>query len=689
MDLSWEVSRFAPGASPSRLLHGVGLLDLVTDVLLGDGRTAEALVRTDPAHVVTMIRSRNAPRATCTCGSSLPAHPCIHALAAWIRELQLREGISDARIARWARLLTSQQQRDVSWDRFAECWLGIARSGGPVEEAELMWAVDSLEGEIRIAKALVGKATGDELSRYLLRLVTARGIDGESRLSLPGIVDADELMNVLWEPVDRDDPAANVPTVLALLGSLRRTAAGKDEERRFESTLHLACSTIGGLVASGHADPLHVAERILQAELAVPEPAYPWIAIIFDRLTDGAAPVAGAMQGLLDDIEPSSRAGTSAAPRHRLCAEIAMARGGTDDLLRELAEWPGAPYGEFACRFSAPPARRSPMPILDGARRAGRLRWAPGWPCHGLASGMGRTVHHVHDEFPGHPFWGGVAVGDLITALADDGRADEARDALRAHGRQHSDVTHRYEFLRIWKAAHLGPGGAGEADALFGPGDEILAHTLDVISRIPENYFSTNFSFAGGGMGAALVTAVLLEDIPREGKLRQLQAPVWAGSLFSTFPDAVDDLEHLASLPEEGVAEMIEGAVLDRDLALRAQRVARFLVDGDAGMICASEVRAAGPDALIENVQSSAYAGELTGALASVFLTGRSPAADKILGPLIDRATGGAFSSNESLVRRTYDAEPRGADPLAYVLGLALAGYGETAPSDTPSSDGE
>ncbi|MGP9538107.1 hypothetical protein ACT3SP_08845 [Brachybacterium sp. AOP43-C2-M15] len=680
MDLSWEAFRFAPGASPSRLLHGVGLLDLVTDVLVGDGRTVEALVRTDPVHVVTMIRSRNAPRATCTCGSSFPEHPCIHALAAWIRELQLRGGIGNARIARWEQLLASRHQLDVVWDRFAECWLGAARSGDPDEEAELMWAVDSLEGEIRVARALVGKATGDELSKYLLRLVNRRGIDGESRLSLPGIVDADQLMNVLCQPLDRADPAANASAVLAIAGSLRRTAAGTAEEMRYEWTLHLACSTIGGLVAAGHADPLHVAETILRAELAAPETSYPWIAIIFDRLSSGAAPVAGEMQRLLDDSESGSRTGTKTAPRRRLRTEIAAARGEIEDLLRELAEWPDAPYGEFACRFSALPAQRSPMPILEGARSAGRLRWAPGWPCHGLASGRGRIIHHIHEEFLEHPFRGDIAIGDLVTALADDGREDEALVALRTHARRHPEASHRYEFLRIWETAQLGPGAAGEADALFEHGDENLARTLGVLSRIPENYFSTDFSTAGRGMAAALLTAVLLEDIPPEGNLRQLQAPVWAESFFSSYPDAVDDLEHLAALPEQDLAEMLEGAVLDRDLALRAQRIARHVVSGDAGLVSASDARAAGPDAVIVNIQSSGHAGELTGALTSLFLTGLSPVAETILRPWIDQATGGACSSEESLIRRAHDAEPRGADSLAYVLGLTLAGHGEAAP---------
>lgn len=680
MDLSWEVLRFAPRASPSRLLRSVGLLDLVTDVLVGDERTAEALVRTDPAHVVTMIRSESAPRATCTCGDSRPEAPCAHALAAWIRELQLRGGNDSDRIARWAQLLTSQQQLDAVWDRFAECWLGAARSGDRDEEAEVMWAVDSLEGEIRVARALVGKATGDELSRYLLRLVNRRGIDGESRLSLPGIVDADELMNVLCQPLDRADPAANASAVLAIAGSLRRTAAETAEEMRYELALHLACSTIGGLVAAGHADPLHVAETILRAELAAPETPFPWIAIIFDRLSSGAAPVAGEMQRLLDDSESGSRTGTKTAPRRRLRTEIAAARGEIKGLLRELAEWPDAPYGEFACRFSAPPARRSPMPIFEGARSTGRLRWAPGWPCHGLASGRGRIIHHIHKEFPWHPFWGDIAIGDLVTALADDGRVDEARNALRAHASRHSDASHRYEFLRIWEAAHLGPGGAGEADALFELGDENVAHTLGVVARVPENYFSTDFSIASVGMGSALLTAVLLEDMPPEGNLRQLQAPVWTESFFSSYPGAVDDLEYLAALPEQDVAEMLEGAVLDRDLALRAQRVARHVVSSDAGLVSASDARAARPDAVIENIQSSGHAGELTGALTSLFLTGHSPVADTILRPWIDQVTGEACSSEESLIRRAYDAEPRGADPLAYVLGLTLAGHCEAAP---------
>ena len=124
----------------------------------------------------------------------------------------------------------------------------------------------------------------------------------------------------------------------------------------------------------------------------------------------------------------------------------------------------------------------------------------------------------------------------------------------------------------------LGPVARVKLDALFELGDENVAHTLGVVARVPENYFSTDFSVARVGMGSALLTAVLLEDMPPEGNLRQLQAPVWTESFYSSYPDAVDDLEHLAALPEQDVAEMLEGAVLDRDLALRAQRVARHVV---------------------------------------------------------------------------------------------------------------
>lgn len=666
MDLTWETEFFAPQASPSTLLDGVKLVPFVSDLLLAEEHTVEALVRTDPAHVVRLRRSRTSPRATCSCGASQPARPCVHALAAWTRDLQLREGLDDSRITRWEHLLESRKQLESVGEGFADRWLDIVRNGTPDEEGELLWTVPSLNGQWRIARALVGRATGKELSRFLLGLATSRGIDGTSRLSTPAMVDADELINRLWQPLDTHAPGAGAPTALAILGSMRRMMGERPTLSRYEWTLRSACSTIGQLVVAGHADPRQVAETVLRAELAPGDSAHPWIAIIFDHMGDGAPLVAREMQALLDreaGMQP-------AAPRCRLRAEIAVSQGAMDDLLQVLATWPEAPFGEFARRL---PPRHTTMSIFEAARSTGRLRWAPGWPGHELASTSGKLIHHIHDTYPAHPMWGDIAIGDVVTALAGQGRTGAARDALRAHAEKYPCAAHRFEFLRIWEGARLGPAGVEEADALFGPDEEPLADVLTRISQMRENAFCLDTSVTHRGLGAVLIAAVLLEDIPDEGTSRYLDAPVWTESFLSIFPEAADDLEHLASLPEKDVSEYLDGAVLDADLALRGLRIARHLVS-DAGVATVEDARAKSPSDLIEAIGCSKHGREITGALVSLFVSGRSSPGDDILRPTLEQAVGGSAAKDTKMIRRAFEAEPRGANLHSYYLGLVLEG---------------
>lgn len=529
-----------------------------------------------------------------------------------------------------------------------------------------------------MARALADLTNSDELSTFLVDLARSRDIDGESRLFPQSIIDAGELVGAFGHPLTGGRPGARAAALVAVAGSARRTATFPTDDFRVTETLMNACRALGGLVADEHADSATVADTLLRADLASPRADYPWIAMILEALGPGAKQVAQHMSDMLETVNAPQGAEITGEQRYRLRAEIAFAHEGISGLLPVLEEWPDAPYGEFLFRLPGSWSPASRDHLLESAHRVGRVRWAPGWPQHGPVPSRHYPARFVHDRAPDHPMWGDIAIGDLVQAIARLGREAEARAFLLEHAERLPAARHRYEFLRVWRSAGLRGDAESMADDIFGPSSDGLGDLLSALARIPDRYFCVDLAEIRGEIGSALLTAILFEDILPEGHARHLEAPMWAASFFSWFPEAADDLNVIASLPTDAVSENLEGAVLDRHLGARIRRVAGQLVDAGCPVRSLADLDRLGEGPLIDALERAPDAGPATAALVSAVLGGaRTAELEPLLAEFLRSAAGNAPASGPlELLEHAFAVEPRHADPAAYKLAVILASLG-------------
>lgn len=678
MDLSWELEQLGRAAEPNVVLEGSRLLHRVSDLLHHDDGSVEALVRGEEPQVVTLQGRYPLGDSSCSCGGARPRTPCAHAIAVRLRALQLFHGLEDGRIARWERRVEALRALRAAWDGLASVWLeSVACHDNDAAAAVILRDAGSLEGCLKIAQALDARATHEQLSAFLVEVAEVHGIDGRTSLGRTAVIKAYELASWVVNPSVFEEPGVCIDMLLAVAGSSRRTVTRPATDWKVEAAFTFSCGVLGQLVADGHADAVSVADVLMQAELAAPASQYPWSAIMFDGLARGAKQVALEMSALLDQRDADPGTAVTEEPQFRLRAEIGFASEGVPGLVPILEEWQEAPYGEFLCRL---PRTFAPMPrvqLLESAHRSGRARWAPGWPQHHPGPGHPQPMRSTHDVVPSHPMRRDVAVGDLVVAEAQLGRITEARNILREHALRNADPSHRYEFLRIWAAAKLGPESEECAASLFGPApaSDDLGELLSAISHIPEPYFTCDLSDARRGLGTALITAILLEDIPPEGRARNLDAPVWATSFIATHPEAADDLGALASLPSDDIAQWLEGGVLDKHLAVRVLRVAAQLPEGICPVRSMADLRNVGEGEFIDALDHAADAKPLTAALVSLILgDSHHPELESVQRRFLRRALRVDLPQDcAALLERAHQAEPRGADVGAYLLGVVLA----------------
>lgn len=492
--------------------------------------------------------------------------------------MQVYHGLEDSQVARWERYVVARRNLSGAWGDLAAYWLESFTCGDESAATAVFRDAGSLNAHMQIARGLVGKASSEQLSAFLVKLANYHGMDGTSPLGTDGVLAAEELMNGPWHPLDASHPEAGTKMILAVLGSVRRSATVPGADWRLANTFSLAVTYLKELLAGGHADPAMVADALLDAEIAASASLFPWIALVFERLDREAKPVARAMRDRVDQRDFHPDIDVTDSHTYRIQAEIRLSSEGVQGLLAVLEEWPDAPYGEFLCRL---PESWVPMPrlqLLESAQRMDRLRWTPGWPQHVPRKFTRWPVRYIHESLPGHPMWGDVAIGDVVMAIAGLGRTDEARQLLHDHALRESGSSHRSEFWRVWTTAELGDGMEEAAAEIFGPAVPDLDCLLTELSRVPELYFSFELPVVRSALGTILLTAVLLEDIPPEGHARNLEAPTWATSFFSHHPAATDDLRALAALPPDEVADDLEGGVLDRELARRIQPIAGQII---------------------------------------------------------------------------------------------------------------
>lgn len=676
MELSWELEQLGRAASPDIVLEGRNLLHRVTDVIRHDSGSVEAIVRGDSAHVVSLRRRIPLEKSSCTCHVAGARMPCAHVIAVQLRHLQLSHGLDDARTARWERRMEGLRALQSGWDALAQVWLEATRHGDESATWTVLRDVGSLHGALQIARALEGRATAEQLSGFLRDMAADHGIDGRTPLGPSAVSHALDLTDeYCWRHI-AVSPGAPTELLLAVAGSARRSATTPDEDWRIESVLTSAWRALVQLVLSGDADTHAVVGALLDAELDAPASPYPWSALLFSSREAGVSRVAREVHQQLLRRTPHGGWTAERDPRFRLRAEVGFASGGVPGLLPVLEEWPKAPYDEYLRRLPLSPMPTSRLELLESAHRSGRVAWAPGW-IYRPPRDQQRTLHQIHRGRNAVRQRGEIAIGDLVVAQAHVGRVSDARRTLREHARRDDDPSHRYEFGRIWEVAGLGPGAAECAAEIFGPaaGDETLTELLTAIARIPEIYFDRDLIGPDDGLCTVLLTAILLEDIPSEGHARNLDAPAWARSFLSWYPGSSDDLDAFASLPVTEFADEIEGAVLDRRLALRSLRIAGQITDSSCTVRSMADLRELGEDTFFDLLDQLPDAKPLTTALLALLL-GAEPRA--VLEPVRTRFLRNALTAeppqdSAEMLKKAHAFEPRCTDLRMYQLGIVLA----------------
>jgi hypothetical protein len=687
MELSWELEQLGRVAAPDIVLEGRRLLHRVTDLIRHDSGSVEAIVRGGQAHVVSLPGRLPLEDSSCTCHVAGARTPCAHVIAVRLRHFQLSHGLDDARTARWERRVEGLRALQSGWDTLAQAWLEATRHGDGSATWTVLRDVGSLHGAVRIARALEGRATAEQLSGFLRDLAADHGIDGTTPLGPPAVAHALDLVDeYCWRPA-AGSPGAPTELLLAVAGSARRSATTPEEDWRIESVLTSAWRALVQLVLSGDADEGAVVGALLDAELDAPASPYPWSALLFSSLEAGASRVAREMDRQLRRRTPHGGWIAERDPRVRLRAEIGFASDGVHGLLPVLEEWPEAPYDEYLRRLPLSPMPTFRLDLLESAHRSGRVAWAPGWayrpPCD-----LQRTLHQIHRGRNAERQRGEIAIGDLVVAQAQVGRVSDARRTLCEHARGDDDPSHRFEFGRIWVAAELGPGAAECAAEIFGPavGDATLTELLAAIARIPEIYFDRELIGPDDGLCTVLLTAILLEDIPSEGHARNLDAPTWARSVLSWYPGSSDDLDAFASLPVTEFADEMEGVVLDRRLALRSLRIAGQIIDTSCPVRSLADLRELGEDDFFALLDQLPDAKPLTTALFALLL-GAEPrvALEPVRRRFLRNALTGDVSGDSSeLLDLAHSTEPRCADARAYQLAVVLAELNGRAPYSRP-----
>ncbi|MGP5641370.1 hypothetical protein ACTXPS_18255 [Brachybacterium tyrofermentans] len=223
MDLSWELEQLGRSAEPDVVLEGSRLVHRVSDVLLRDDYSMQALVRGEAPQVVTVPGRHTHDAPTCTCGAARRFRHCAHVIAASLRYLQIHHGLDDARVERWERYVEARRDLSAAWKGLAGFWLESRMCGDEGASAAVFHDADSLDAHIQIARGLVGKASSEQLSTFLVELAAYHGINDRSLLGNREKLDAVELTYALFQPFDPLHPEADTAAILAIIGSVRRT----------------------------------------------------------------------------------------------------------------------------------------------------------------------------------------------------------------------------------------------------------------------------------------------------------------------------------------------------------------------------------------------------------------------------------------------------------------------------------
>ncbi|MGO1629792.1 MAG: hypothetical protein ACTHX2_13350, partial [Microbacterium sp.] len=424
------------------------LLGLVSDIVVfARERWVEAVSRTEPPRQVhfSMVDAHDT---SCSCGENSRARPCPHYVAA--RLVWEHERDEDGEIEILRRRTSAIAALGAARAALVDTYLALDDAGDPMGLEDLLWDHPGPEAAMEHARAMVGRATEEQLSRFLLGAIevplgTARQAPRREELRTAIV-----LGEHLSRSVDPRAPSANAPALMEIYGRLRRAFTDDDvSSGELLASFHAVCRTLGTLVSAGEIATEPFRRALLEDELASPPLDFPLlgrVAVLLDPtgerlfrpLTEELEECAGQMPASSAKSEDACAVDAGRVPTPRLRAEIAYAGGASDSLLDALESWPAAPYGEFLARASRRKSLTFRLAIAEAARRTDRLRWVGESGGTTWSPGVrGEHLHlsdipltrdpriehallrRIHQDLPGDPAWAHVAVGDLAGLMTD------------------------------------------------------------------------------------------------------------------------------------------------------------------------------------------------------------------------------------------------------------------------------
>lgn len=325
----------------------------VTDVVESEGTSeVQVLLRTEPPQNVRFSTVEHS-QASCTCGENSRSRPCSHYIAARLVWLQRKGGASSAEASLMTHRAAAMSAMGTAMSALVDTYLKQAEDEEEVAFVDLMCDVPGVEAAMAAARAMVGRASEAQLSRFLLTVVTSHLRGQEHSTLRRQLGTAITLGEELAQPIDPDAPELNAPALLELRRRLRRAIMAEDVVfSRLSVTYRNVCQALGELLRRQVVDPRAFASQVLADELTAPRLSFPvlgWVAPNLDPSGTVLFPL------MLEELDAMVTSGEGASPdesedssaAHRLRAEIAYAAGDADALAAALEAWPDAPYGEF------------------------------------------------------------------------------------------------------------------------------------------------------------------------------------------------------------------------------------------------------------------------------------------------------------------------------------------------------
>ncbi|MGO1200456.1 MAG: hypothetical protein ACTMKY_11225 [Dermabacteraceae bacterium] len=286
------------------------LLGSVSDVVeFEQERRLEAVLRTEPPQQVRF--STVDPHDTsCSCGQNSRTRPCPHYVAARLVWEQERDEDGEIEILR--RRASAVAALGAARAALVVTYLALDEAGDPMALEDLVWDHPGPEAAMELARAMAGRATGEQLSRFLFSAIeiplgTTREAPRREELRI-AIVLGDHLSR----PVDGQVPSANAPALVEIYGRLRRAFSDDDVNggELLDSFLAV-CRALSVLVGAGVLEARSLQRTLLEDELESPPLDLPLLGSVAARLDPTGAQL---FRPLVEELEEGTGQLPTATP---------------------------------------------------------------------------------------------------------------------------------------------------------------------------------------------------------------------------------------------------------------------------------------------------------------------------------------------------------------------------------------